>query len=198
MGFPLASDAGQAGELCAAEVHEAAIGLGSNQGQSCTILQAAWQDLQEHPDISPLAFSSPYRSQPFGLDSANWFVNAAALVRTRLRPHSLLHLLQSIEKRYGRVRNYNVHGYQDRTLDLDLLLYDDLILHADHLVIPHPRMEHRLFVLAPLAEIAGDRCHPLSQKKISLLFAGLERNAEHQIVEKCCWAPSLPIFVAKR
>ncbi len=172
--------------------HEAAIGLGSNLGQSCAILQAAWQDFQAHPDIFPQALSSPYRSQPIDMESANWFVNAAALIRTRLTPYSLLHLLQAIEARYGRLRNPQVHGYQDRTLDLDLLLYDELVLHDDHLIIPHPRMERRLFVLAPLAEIAGARSHPLSRKTMSALCADLKKNVGNQIVEKLSWDKCLP------
>jgi 2-amino-4-hydroxy-6-hydroxymethyldihydropteridine diphosphokinase len=189
-----ADDYGQEGNgnSFGGEFHEAAIGLGSNLGQSCAILQAAWQDLQAHPDIFPRAFSSPYRSQPVEMDSANWFTNAVALFGTRLTPHSLLHLLQAIEARYGRLRNPQVHGFQDRTLDLDLLLYDELVLHDDHLIIPHPRMERRLFVLAPLAEIAGARSHPLSRKMMSALCADLKKNVGNQIVEKLSWDKCLP------
>lgn len=191
---PQAGDTVQVGNgyFSEGDFHVAAIGLGSNLGQSCAILQAAWQDLQAHPDIFPQALSSPYRSQPIDMESAHWFVNAAALIRTRLTPYSLLHLLQAIEARYGRTRKPQVHGCQDRTLDLDLLLYDELVLHDHHLIIPHPRMEQRLFVLAPLTEIAGDRNHPLSRKTMSALCADLKKNVGNQIVEKLSWDKCLP------
>jgi len=191
---PQAGDSGQVGNGNSSEdeFHEAAIGLGSNLGQSCAILQAAWQNLQAHPDIFPRALSSPYRSQPIDMDSANWFVNAAALIRTRLTPHSLLHLLQTIEARHGRLRNPQVHGCRDRTLDLDLLFYDELVLYDDYLIIPHPRMEQRLFVLEPLAEIAGNRSHPLSRKTMSALCADLKKNVGNQIVEKLSWDMCIP------
>jgi 2-amino-4-hydroxy-6-hydroxymethyldihydropteridine diphosphokinase len=175
----------------------AAIGLGGNVGQSCLILQNAWRDLQDHPDIFPVALSSPYRSQPVDMDSSSLFVNAAALIRTRLTPHSLLHLLHSIEARYGRIRSQQIHGYRDRTLDLDLLLYDDLILHTDDLVIPHPRMEQRLFVLAPLAEIAGDRTHPIKKKMMRALWGDHENNLGDQYVEKFCWDQCGPMVLPK-
>jgi 2-amino-4-hydroxy-6-hydroxymethyldihydropteridine diphosphokinase len=191
---PQAGNSGQVGNGSAfgGEFHEAAIGFGSNLGQSCAIMQAAWQDLQAHPDIFPWALSSPYRSHPIDMDSANWFVNAVALIRTRLTPHSLLHLLQTIEARYGRLRNPQVQGYQDRTLDLDLLLYDELILQDDQVIIPHPRMEQRLFVLEPLAEIAGARNHPLSRKTMNALCADLKKNVGNQIVEKLSWDKRIP------
>jgi len=173
---------------------EVAIGLGSNLGSPLAILRAAWLDLQGHPAIVPLALSSPYRSRPVDMESANWFVNAAALVRTRLTPHVLLHLLHTIEARHGRVRNPDAHGYQDRTLDLDLLFYGDLVLHADHLIIPHPRVEQRLFVLAPLVEIAGGRTHPLVGKTIGTLLADLKKDFANQMVERISWEGGLSSF----
>ena len=173
--------------MAESQLHEAGIGLGSNLGDSLEILQSAWRQLQEDPAIAAVALSSPYRSQPVGMVSANWFINAAALVRTTLAPHALLHVLQRIETRCGRDRSGQSTGYQDRTLDLDLLWYDDLIFRSGDLIIPHPRMRERLFVLEPLAEIMGERILPLSGKSVRELLLGLKKSETNQIVDRVCW-----------
>ena len=167
--------------------HEAGIGLGSNLGNSIEILWSVWGQLQNHPAIEPVALSAPYRSSPVGMVSAHWFVNAAALVRTTLSPHALLQELQAIETCCGRVRPVQGTGYQDRTLDLDLLFYEGLILHSDQLIIPHPRMRERLFVLEPLTEIAGDWICPLSGKQIGELLGNLKKYDTNQVVERMLW-----------
>jgi 2-amino-4-hydroxy-6-hydroxymethyldihydropteridine diphosphokinase len=174
---------GQEGEPIDA-FHEAVIGLGSNLGHPPAILHLAWQELRDHPDILPLALSSLYRSQPVGMDSAHRFANAVALIHTRLSPRRLLHLLQTIECRLGRIRHPQVHGYQDRILDLDLLFYDDLILVSDDLILPHSRLEQRLFVLIPLVEIDRDRLHPVIRKSMGALCAACEKKRGNQGVEK--------------
>lgn len=171
----------------ASTIHEAGIGLGSNQGQSIEILQTAWRLLQNHPSIDPVALSAPYRSLPVDMISTCWFINAAALVRTTLKPNALLRELQAIENRCGRVRSVQAIGYQDRTLDLDLLFYDELIVEADDLTIPHPRMHQRFFVLEPLAEIAGDRVHSLKGKQMRELLLNLRKIDCNQIVERMLW-----------
>lgn len=185
---------GQEGEPAGA-FHEAAIGLGANLGHPPALLYLAWQELQDHPDILPLALSSLYFTQPVGMASEHGFANAAALVHTRLPPFRLLHLLQTIERRLGRLRDPQVRGYQDRTLDLDLLFFDDLILAGDDLILPHPQLEHRLFVLIPLAEIARDRRHPRMGKSIGVLCAECEKKYKNQGVEKIFrewWPPLAP------
>jgi len=89
------------------------------------------------------------------MESRHWFVNAVGLVQTSLSPLAFLHALQAIETAFGRRRAPGAVGYQDRRLDLDLLLYDDITLALPELTIPHPRMHQRRFVLEPLVEIAA-------------------------------------------
>ena len=173
-------------------LHNVAIALGSNLGQSLETLQAAWLDIQSRPCLKPVALSSPYRSEPVGMDSANNFVNAAAMIRSSLLPHDFLHLLHTIEKKFGRKRNATQHGHQDRTLDLDLLLYDDLILCDEHLSIPHPRMTDRLFVLVPMAEIAGGCVHPDSKETIATLLGNLQRRNPQQKIASIRWLNGFP------
>lgn len=134
--------------------HTAVLGLGSNIGRSEEILRAAWSGLQDVAGIKPGPLSSPYRSKPVDMESCHWFVNAVGIVRTTFSPFVLLHTLQSIEARFGRCRDPQACGFQDRTLDLDFLLYDDIVLETAELIIPHPRMHQRRFVLEPLLEIA--------------------------------------------
>ncbi len=148
----------------------AAIGLGSNLGDSPAILLQSWDWLGCQPGIRTVALSAPYRSEPVGMISEHWFTNAAGLLTTTLSPERTLEILLATETRFGRRRTPGA-GYQDRTLDLDLLLYGELILTTDRLRLPHPRMHERLFVLVPLAELAPDWRHPVSGMTIGRLTA---------------------------
>ncbi len=165
----------------------ACIGLGSNLGQSRKLLLDAWQVLGEHPDIFLQQLSLPCRTKPVGMSSPHWFINAAGLLRSSLSPAALLEVLLATEQRFGRVRSSEQQGHQDRTLDLDLLLIDQLIVRTEALVLPHPKMQERLFVLAPLAEIAPNLRHPLLGKTIAELLADLLPQAEAGSVEQTAW-----------
>lgn len=163
------------------------IGLGSNLGQSRKLLLAAWQVLGQHPEIRLQQLSRPCRTKPVGMSSPHWFINAAGLLRSSLSPAALLEVLLAIEQRFGRIRSPEQQGHQDRTLDLDLLLIDQHVLRTAELVLPHPKMQERLFVLAPLAEIAPDLRHPLLDKTIAELLADLLPQAEAGSVEQAAW-----------
>ncbi len=151
----------------------ACIGLGSNLGDSLQIIQDGWQRLGQQKGINLQALSTPYRSNPVDMESKHWFINAAGVIKTTLSPEALLRRLLSVEKDFGRRRNPNDSGHLDRILDLDLLLYDDLILKTSLLQIPHPQMHKRLFVLAPLAELTPNLIHPQLRQSIETLRQGL-------------------------
>ena len=167
--------------------HSACIGLGSNLGQSRKLLQDAWQVLADHPDIFPQVLSSPYRTRPVGMKSPHWFINAVGLVKTALSPEGLLDILLQVEQQFGRIRPTDRSCYQDRTLDLDLLLFDDLVMRTARLTLPHPAMDERLFVLVPLAEVAPELYHPLQDKTISELLAALLPASGREDVERVHW-----------
>lgn len=132
------------------------IGMGSNLGNSKETLLAAWQELGNFPDIECVRLSSPYVSAPVDMKSQHWFTNAAGELRTSLEPRQLLRRLLEVEAGLGRVRREGVFGYQDREIDLDLLYYGDIRTDDPELVLPHPHLQNRRFVLEPMAEIAAE------------------------------------------
>jgi len=127
------------------------VGLGSNLEAPRDQLARALAALASLPLSERIACSSLYSSSPVGPRDQPDFINAVAAIRTRLSPLALLDQLQALEQRHRRVRNRH---WGPRTLDLDLLWYDDLSYCSPRLTIPHPEMSHRRFVLEPLAEIA--------------------------------------------
>ena len=133
--------------------HIAFVGLGSNLSDPCNQVLRAMQALQSLPHTRMVARSSLYRSAPIGYLQQPDFINAVAQLETALSPRALLDALLALEQACGRTRD--VHN-GPRTLDLDLLLYDDLQHHEHGLTLPHPQMHQRAFVLRPLLEIAPD------------------------------------------
>lgn len=126
------------------------IGLGSNLGDRAAEIEGACAEIAALPSTTLLDRSSLFASAPLGAPGGE-YLNAVVHVRTELAPLDLLHALQAIEARHGRLRPF---AGAPRTLDLDLLLHGDLVLASDELTLPHPRLHERAFVLAPLAEIA--------------------------------------------
>lgn len=153
-----------------------AIALGSNQGDSLQIVQQTLRELTRIPGIKIDAVSSWYQTKPVGIQEPQPdYLNGCAVLSVAQTPEELLTLLQAIEIQFG--RDSNTKGQlQPRTLDLDLLLYGDLVLDTANLTIPHPRMTERAFVLVPLAEIAPHWIEPKSQQSIAQLLARVDTS----------------------
>jgi len=118
----------------------------------------------------PIPVISDFHESPaWGFQSPNTFLNVAVQLQTQLTPHNLLAVLQQIERELGRTAQSVGLRYADRTIDIDILMYDSLILHTPDLIIPHPLMHERLFVLLPLAEIAPELLHPIFNQTIAAL-----------------------------
>ena len=150
------------------------IALGSNLGDKAANLRQAVKLLQAK-GLQIRAVSSFFQTEPYGVTNQPEFINAAACVETSLPPEALLKLLLDTELEMGRVR---LRHWGERNIDLDLLLYDDLIYHSDKLTLPHPDMQNRLFVLQPLAEFAAEKIHPVYKKSIQTLLKSLTDGDE--------------------
>ena len=151
-----------------------AIALGSNQGNSLDILEQSLVTLNQIPGIVLDATSSWYQTKPVDTPQAQPdYLNGCALLSAAQSPEELLTILQATEVQFGRTDKGTL---QPRTLDLDLLLYGDLVLDTPNLTIPHPRMMERAFVLVPLAEIASDWIEPKSNTKIARLLRQVDTS----------------------
>jgi 2-amino-4-hydroxy-6-hydroxymethyldihydropteridine diphosphokinase len=155
------------------------IGLGANLGDPRQQLQEAMAKLAAAEEIELLRASSFYRTPPLGPPDQPWYVNAVIKVRTRLTPEELLRVLHRVEQELGRVRR---EYWGPRVIDLDLLLYNGVILSGADLCLPHPEMHRRSFVLVPLAEIAPQAWHPVFFQTAAELLAGLDpRDVENMV-----------------
>lgn len=151
--------------------HTAYIGLGSNIGNREGYLNEALRLLNSQQS-KVIRVSGFYTTKPVGYTAQEDFLNCAAELKTLLIPRQLLQFLQTIENRLKRKRTIK---WGPRTIDLDILLYDDVIISDEILIIPHPRMHERLFVLVPLSEIAPYIIHPVLKQPINELREGLAK-----------------------
>ncbi|WP_442948985.1 2-amino-4-hydroxy-6-hydroxymethyldihydropteridine diphosphokinase [Nostoc sp.] len=166
---------GRSGGYAEAKPRRSALGLGSNIGDSQTILEAAIETLAQTPGILLEAKSNWYQTKAVGPPQPD-YLNGCVTLQVEILPQQLLEILLAIEQQFGRVRQ---ERWGPRILDLDLLLYDDLIVDTPNLQIPHPRMRDRAFVLVPLAEIAPDWIEPVSGCVIKELLKEVDCSDVH-------------------
>jgi 2-amino-4-hydroxy-6-hydroxymethyldihydropteridine diphosphokinase len=152
------------------------IALGSNLEDRVENCRRAVSALQESGLVTVAAQSGYFLSEPVGYADQPWYVNAVLMARTSLSPDALLRFLQRLEKEAGRTSCKIRNG--PRVLDLDIIFFNDWIIESEGLVVPHPRMQERGFVLKPLAEIAADWIHPVYQKSVRRLLA--EAGSRHE------------------
>lgn len=153
--------------------HETYISFGSNMGNRKGYIRGAITALRTRPDMLVERVSSIRETEPYGMTEQDKFMNGCMRVQTTLTPIELLDVLQSEEEKAGRKRL--VH-WGPRTLDLDILFYDQMIIGEERLIIPHPEIPYRSFVLEPMAEIAPYKRHPISQKTMKEMLKELQEN----------------------
>lgn len=155
------------------------LSLGSNLGPRETYLRKALQALDKELG-SLVKCSSFYETLPWGFSSDSLFLNAAACFDTLLSPEEVLAVTQQIEKSLGRKEKSRQGQYADRCIDIDILLYDDRVMQTPDMILPHPHMAERMFVLEPLAEIMPHLLHPLLRKTILQLKEELAERSERR------------------
>lgn len=151
----------------------AAVGLGGNLGRPVVAFRRALAALEAEPGVSVLAVSRLWRSEPWGLREQPEFRNAAVRLETSRPPEELLALLRELERRAGRAPGLR---WGPRPLDLDLLFHGDTVTEGPGLILPHPRLAERTFVLEPLVEVAPDWIHPVHGKRCGQLLAELRAS----------------------
>ncbi len=154
--------------------HTTYLSLGTNQGDRAANLQAALDALT--PQVTLLAVSPIYQTPPWGVTDQPDFLNLAVQAETALSPLDLLKYLKQIEAQVGRTASYR---WGPREIDIDILLYDDLIQESETLTIPHPRLHERAFALLPLADLNPDLNHPILDRSIAQILAKLDKSDIH-------------------
>ncbi len=149
--------------------HKAYLLLGSNLGDRAKMIEAAREKLNEQSEV--VGASAIYRTEPWKMDSDQWFFNQVVEVETPMDARKLLSFILEVERSLGRDRDGEpTEGYTSRTIDIDILYFDDEVIDDDQLTIPHPRLQERRFALAPMVELAPSLLHPvLKQSQFELL-----------------------------
>ncbi len=161
-------------------MHKCILILGSNFGEKNKILKSALEAITGK--IGEIVRkSSCYQSEPWGFTSSDNFINIVIELKTQKTPEEILMSIHEIEAGLGRMRD-NRGGYQSRTIDIDILFFDDEIIDEKNLKIPHPRLHLRSFTLIPLAEIAPDFIHPVFAKSIRELLVSCDDDSVVQLI----------------
>ena len=148
-------------------MHQAILLLGSNMGERALLLNQAIQKIEEKAGAIEKT-SCIYESEPWGFETEDTFLNQVVQIRTTMQPEALLEMVLYIEDILGRKREGS--AYQSRLIDIDILFYDDIIMHSRKLKIPHPSLHKRMFTLLPLNEIATGFIHPIFNDSVSNLM----------------------------
>ena len=154
--------------------------LGSSLGDRTAYLKKAMELIEMHMG-SVEKYSSVYETPPWGFNDEHQFLNQALLVDSAAEPLRILELIHAIEQALGRHRTNQ--GYAPRTLDIDILFYDNILLNIPELTIPHPLLHERRFALAPLCEIAPDLWHPALKQTVQQLFNSCPDNSVLKVLE---------------
>lgn len=157
---------------------EAYISFGTNLGDRKKNIEEALSLLQKNPGVKIEKTSSLYLTEPIGYVGQDYFLNGVIMIKTNLSPRELLSLCQQIENHMGRKRTI---PWGPRIIDLDILLYNNKIIEEDDLIIPHPYMHKRRFILTPLSEIAPQLIHPVLGKSIYTMLKELKDSKKVEI-----------------
>jgi 2-amino-4-hydroxy-6-hydroxymethyldihydropteridine diphosphokinase len=165
-------------------IHHAWIALGGNQGDSLHILKSAREDIHHHAQCTVIQSSLLYQTPPLGPQHQPDYLNAVLAIQTNLHPKQLLACLQSIENKHGRIRKQH---WGQRTLDLDILAFNQCCLNTASLTLPHAEMHKRQFVLKPLCDIDSNWHHPHMNQTASMLLQQLLDTGEAPLPKGIQW-----------
>lgn len=166
------------------EKHIVYISIGSNLGDKLSNCRKGIAELTNH-DVGALKGKSRfYKTEPVDYMDQDWFINAVVKIETSLDPFQLFNRMKQIETAAG--REPDIVRFGPRVLDLDILLYDDMVIHSSDLEIPHPRMHKRRFVLQPFCDIDSRTVHPVLKKDMQYLLNNLDKKGQMVVYCKCC------------
>lgn len=148
------------------------LGLGTNLGNKEANLHAAIEEIDKRIG-KVVSLSACYVTEPWGFNSMNAFLNAVCVTDSEFSPWEVLRITQTIEKDLGRLKKSVGSNYSDRLIDIDILLYDNLVINTPSLIIPHPLMHCRKFVMEPLVEIVPDLVHPVFHCTMQKLLSAI-------------------------
>ncbi|MCM2283394.1 MAG: 2-amino-4-hydroxy-6-hydroxymethyldihydropteridine diphosphokinase [Desulfobacula sp.] len=162
------------------KAHQAYLSIGSNRGDKRKNLEEAINRLAGHERIKVLSISSFYMTEPQNFKDQDWFLNATLKINTELGPEDLLLVLKQLEKTLD--KDGKAFRFGPRTIDLDIIYYDSLVLKTGSLEIPHPRMHERCFVLVPLCDIGPEEIHPVLKLRSDELLKKIERQDTQKVI----------------